>query len=309
MTKLYYPEKIIDSDYKDNQLYYHVKWKGYKETTWEPENHISHRTDLIQEYRDMTMIENMRLNNGGYIYCRVSSKEQSKYTEGHTSLEVQEEKIRDHCTENNIEIIECVREIYSARNMDKMKGLQYLLDIVPAGSTIFVYDISRFSRNIQHALNILDTLSKKNINVYSVSENINYNTPSGRNQFRLQLCSSTYFSDMLSQKIKASNLYRSRRGDYIGGTAFGFKTEVNQNNIRMKVEDKEEMDIIEKIRERKDKSEKEILKYLNKNNITFRNRAPTVSGVKRILKRFTTDLRRSPSYGKAKKQRKRQGNK
>lgn len=310
MSNFYYPEKIIDSVYEDNQLYYHVKWKGYKQTTWEPEKHIAHRTDLIQEYRDMTMIENMTLNNGGYIYCRVSSKEQSKYNEGHTSLEVQEEKIRNHCAENDIEIIECVREIYSARNMGKMKGLQYLLDIVPSGRTIFVYDISRFSRNIQHALNILDTLSKKNINVYSVSENINYNTPSGKNQFRLQLCSSTYFSDMLSQKINASISYRSKRGDYIGGTAFGFKTEVDEKtNIRTKVENKEEMDIIEKIRERKDKSEEEILKYLKKNNITFRKRAPTVSGIKRILKRFNNDLRPSLSYGKIKRQRKRHGNK
>ncbi len=111
-------------------------------------------------------------------------------------LKYKKRKIRNHCAENDIEIIECVREIYSSRNMDKMKGLQYLLDIVTSGSTIFVYDISRFSRNIQHSLNILDTLSKKNINVYSVSENINYNTPSGKNQFRLQLCSSAYFFEI-----------------------------------------------------------------------------------------------------------------
>ena len=306
MTKLYYPEKIIESVYKDNQLYYHVKWKGYKETTWEPEKHITHRIDLIQEYRDMTMIENMSLKNGAYIYCRVSSKEQSKYNEGHTSLEVQEQNIRRHCSENDIDVVECVRETYSARNMDKMKGLQYLLDIAPSGRTIFVYDISRFSRNIQHALNILDTLSKRNINVCSVSENINYNTPSGKNQFRLQLCSTTYFSDMLSQKIKASIYYRSRRGDYIGSTPFGFSTEVDEKtNIRRKVENQQEMEIIEKIRERKDEDEEEIVKYLNKNNITFRNKIPTVSGVKRILRRFNNDLRPPPSYGKTKRRRKR----
>lgn len=62
IIKLYYPEKIIDSVYEDNQLFYHVKWKGYKRTTWEPEKHISHSTDLIQEYRDMTIIENMTLD-------------------------------------------------------------------------------------------------------------------------------------------------------------------------------------------------------------------------------------------------------
>ena len=30
----------------------------------------------------------MSLKQGGYIYTRVSSKQQSKYLEGHTSLEV-----------------------------------------------------------------------------------------------------------------------------------------------------------------------------------------------------------------------------
>tara|TARA_Y100000385_G_C12819957_1_gene519931 strand:- start:313 stop:660 length:348 start_codon:yes stop_codon:yes gene_type:complete len=115
---------------------------------------------------------------------------------------------------------------------------------------------------------------------------------------------------MLSRKINASISYRSRRGDYIGGTAFGFKTEIDEKtNIRTKVENKEEMDIIEKIRERKHKSEEEILKYLKKNNITFRKRAPTVSGIKRILKRINNDLRPSLSYGKTKRQRKRYGNK
>jgi len=302
----YYPEKIIGSEYTKNTLYYHIKWKGYKETTWEPEKNIIHRVDLIEEYRDMTMIENMSLKSGGYIYCRVSSKEQSKYTNGHTSLQVQEETIRKHCAENDIDIVNCVNETYSARNMGKMKGLQYLLGIVSPGRTIFVYDISRFSRNIQDALNILEKLSKKNINVCSVSENINYNTPSGKNQFRLQLCSSTYFSDMLSQKIKASISYRYNRGDYIGGTPFGFTTKVDQKTqIRTKIESKEEMKIIEKIRSKKDQDEEKIVKYLKKNNITFRHKTPTVSGVKRILNRFNTDLRSTPSYGKKYKSKRR----
>ena len=40
----------------------------------------------------MTMIENMSLKNGCYIIV-VSSKDQSKCNEVHTSLEVQEEKL------------------------------------------------------------------------------------------------------------------------------------------------------------------------------------------------------------------------
>ena len=28
-------------------MYYQVKWKGYKKTTWEPEPNVSHMTDMI----------------------------------------------------------------------------------------------------------------------------------------------------------------------------------------------------------------------------------------------------------------------
>ena len=58
----------------------------------------------------MTMIENMSLKNGGYIYCRVNSKEQSKYNEVHTSFEIQEERKFVIIVLKMIEIIECVKE-------------------------------------------------------------------------------------------------------------------------------------------------------------------------------------------------------
>lgn len=301
MSKLYYPKEIIDSKFENNKCYYLVKWKGYKDVTWEPEEHIYHRTDLINDYRDMIMIQHMSLQNGGYIYCRVSSKEQSKYADGHTSLEVQEQAIRKYCEEHGINVIRCVRETYSARNMDRMRGLQYLCDIAGSGQTIYVYDISRFSRNAHHALNLLEELSDKKIGVYSVTENVNYGTPAAKNHFRLQLCASTYYSDLLSQKVRASILFRRERGDHIGRTAFGYTTVVDEKtHVRKKAENKEEMEIIQKIWRQRCKSRAEILEYLKKNNITFRNRNPSISGIIRIINRFDDDLKHI-GYGKVKK--------
>jgi len=240
----------------------------------------------------MMMITNMSLQNGGYIYCRVSSKEQSKYLEGHTSLEVQEKTIRKYCEEHDINVIRCVRETYSARNMDRMIGLQHLCDIAAPGQKIYVYDISRFSRNAHHALNLLEKLSEKKIDVYSVTENVNYGNPAAKNHFRLQLCASTYYSDLLSQKVRASICFRRERGDHIGGTAFGYTTEVDEKTqVRKKVESKSEMKIIQEIWKRKDKTPTEIMTYLQKNNITFRNRNPSISGIKRIINRFDDDLK------------------
>ena len=299
MSKQYYPEEIIESKFENNMCYYLVKWRGYKDLTWEPNHHISHRTDLINRYRDMVMIEHLSMKSGGYIYCRVSSKEQSNYKDGHTSLCVQEQEIRKYCDDNEINVIKVVHEVYSARNMDKMKGLKYLCDIAAPGQRIYVYDISRFSRNAHHALNLLEDLKERNINVVSVTENITYSTAVTRNQFRLQLCASTYYSDICSQKVKASISFRRSRGDYIGSTPFGYTTEVDENtNVRVKVSCPLEMQIVEIIRSQKSKHPDDILKILLKKNITFRKRLPTVSGIKRIINRFDNDLKPSGKVSK-----------
>lgn len=284
MSKIYYPEEIIDSKFENGKIFYHVKWKGYTDTTWEPEEHVEHRTDLIEQYQCMAAISQMEFKENGYVYCRVSSKEQSKYNEGHSSLEVQEEAIKKHCEEKGIKIMDIVREVYSARNMDKMKGLQHLCDVARPGQTIFVYDVSRFSRNIQHALNLLDDLTKKGVSIYSVSENIDYGSAAGRNHFRMQLCASTYFSDLLSQKVKASIAYRKNRGDYIGGVKYGYETK-RVGNKTTKVRSMKEMRVIKMISEmwKKDASVKTIVTRMNDNNLKMRKKNITKSTVRTVI--------------------------
>jgi len=289
----YYPEKIIDSKFVDNKIYYHVKWKGHKQTTWEPEDHIEHRADLISDHNDMMSINNLNLTKNGYIYCRVSSKEQAKYDKGHTSLAVQEKSIRDYCDKNEINVIKCVTEVYSARNMGKMKGLQYLLNIASRGQKIYVYDISRFSRNIHHGLNILEELSKKTISVFSVTEEIDWTNSHAKHQFRLLLCSSTYESERLSFKVKQSIIYRRNQGHYIGRAPFGYKTEFNDTRIRQLVENKDEMKIIDNITKKfynESKNYKEIKKELVNEKVFFRGKEPTINGIKRIITKTKKDF-------------------
>ena len=293
MSKFYYPEEIIGSKFENNNTHYLVQWKGYKDPTWEPSKNVAHRTDLITAYRDMLIIQQLGMQSGGYIYCRVSSKEQSNYIEGRTSLLVQEQEIRKFCTKNDIRVIDVVIEVYSARNMDKMSGLKHLCNIISPGQKIYVYDISRFSRNTHHALNILEELNNRQISVVSVTENISYDSPTGRNQFRLQLCASNYFSDMCSQKVKASIIFRKERGDYIGSTPFGFTTEVDEKtHVRSKIQSPDEMKIIETIRKMdKNHSSRAIVTALLNDGIKFRNKDPTIASIMRIQKRFLTDLK------------------
>ena len=125
-----------------------------------------------------------------WMYCRVSSDKQANFLEGHTSLETQQEKIYNYANENNINIEHCYYDICSARKIENQYYLRELINNCNSGDTIIFYDISRFSRNTADALNLLNMLSKNNIQVYSLLENIRYNSIFEKNMFRLQLSKS-----------------------------------------------------------------------------------------------------------------------
>jgi DNA invertase Pin-like site-specific DNA recombinase len=280
MSIITYPDSIIDSKFEHNRLYYLVKWKRYKVPTWEPASNIAHRTDLVQLYRDDLILDDLSISEQvGYIYCRVSTK---VTREGQTSLAVQEATIRAFCTEQKIKISKCIHESYTARDMNKLKGLQYLCDIARPGQTIYVYDVTRFSRNIHHALHVLDVLVAKNVTIHSVHENITFDSSSGRNQFRLQLCASQYYSELISTRVKESIVIRRKRGDYIGRAPFGCKTRI-QRGKRILVPLESEKRIVDQIRQMKYLHPMTIVHRLKIKHVLLRGKQPSLYIIKRIL--------------------------
>ena len=80
----------------------------------------------------------MSLKNGGYIYTRVSSKQQSKYLEGHTSLEVQRQECQKYCDTNDIK---CTCYIICNMSFDSGKKS---LDIM-SSRLLWIVDLTYFS--------------------------------------------------------------------------------------------------------------------------------------------------------------------
>ena len=112
-------------------------------------------------------------------YIRISDKDQSNF-----SLEGQEKYIRDHCTRNDIHLLEIfVDDGRSAKNFDRpdWKKLEEFIKIhyrVVNYLVVVMYD--RFSRNAAQGLQKIETLEKKyGIQIMSVFEQmfIDFDSP------------------------------------------------------------------------------------------------------------------------------------
>ena len=197
------------------------------------------------------------------IYCRVSSSNQSNYMEGHTSLETQEQICRDYA-----------------------EKFGYIVKNVYSGNTIQFYEASRFSRNTLEALACLDKLDKKGINIYSISDDCGFSTSSDKFKFRLLFPKAENESDMISERVRKSVLFRRKRGDYIGNAPFGYETYLNDDSIRKLRKSKDEQFVIQFICKmiHDNKTYSEIAEKLNEIKIDKRGYTWTNNSVSSVVK-------------------------
>jgi DNA invertase Pin-like site-specific DNA recombinase len=223
-----------------------------------------------------------------YIYCRVSSEKQADYLKGHTSLQVQQNALYNYCNGSGIQVEHCYYDICSARDMTKLYYLNELINVCNSGDKIYIYDVSRFSRNTQQALNLLDIFSKKNIEVFSITDSCGYSTFSQKNMFRVLLSKAENDSDLLSQRIKDSISFRRNRGDFIGTPSYGYKCAKNTKGIRKRYVNNKEMAIIQFIKKLKYDNMKDyhIAEKLNTMKIKKRNKLWTPIMVKLLFKKY-----------------------
>jgi DNA invertase Pin-like site-specific DNA recombinase len=98
-------------------------------------------------------------------YIRVSTAEQNT--------------IRQEVLMNNLMVDEIFMDRMSGKNTDRPQ-LKRMLDFVRKGDIVIVESISRFARNTRDLLELVDTLSIKDVAFVSQKENIDTTTPTGR---------------------------------------------------------------------------------------------------------------------------------
>lgn len=106
--------------------------------------------------------------NNAIIYCRVSSDEQAKGT----SLDFQENTLKEYCKRNNINIVQTFREDYSAKTFTKRPEIKKLMNFVKSNKknvdVILFYTWDRYSRDLEFALTNIRQLKKLDIGVNSI---------------------------------------------------------------------------------------------------------------------------------------------
>ena len=180
--------------------------------------------------------------NNTVIYCRLSSPNQCTINNLHTSIENQLNNCRIYCQNNNMNILEEVQEIKSARNM------HYLYELKRIGETysninLVMYNITRFSRNILQGLQFIDQFAAKNITLHFVEENAKTNHHLDLHRIRLGLSQSEYESDTISNRVKSNNIVLKNKGWEFGNPKFGLNAQYI-NGVRRFVNDVNEKNVI-----------------------------------------------------------------
>ncbi|MCP3775219.1 recombinase family protein [Paenibacillus sp. MZ04-78.2] len=119
------------------------------------------------------------------IYARVNQEQEG--------LDNQLQALRAYCEANEIEIYaEYVDEGVSGISIERRHSLQRLLEDAEKQQfhEVLVWRIDRLSRKTIELISLVNELQQRHVQVRSVTENLDFSTPSGR--YTLQMLAAVY---------------------------------------------------------------------------------------------------------------------
>jgi DNA invertase Pin-like site-specific DNA recombinase len=154
-------------------------------------------------------------------YIRVSTNKQAD--KGH-SLEAQQAKIEAYASLYDLELVDTVVEVGSAKNLDR-EGLQDVLEALKAGKAeaLIVVKLDRLTRSVADLGYLIEKHFDKAA-LLSVSEQIDTRSPSGRLVLNILASVSQWEREAIGERTKAVKENMKANGLYIGGkTPYGKK--------------------------------------------------------------------------------------
>lgn len=165
-------------------------------------------------------------------YGRVSTK----YEEQESSLLTQHKVFQSYCEENKSKGYVLVNEVYEQRTgtlITKRKLFQQVVEDARAG----MYDIllfkssSRFSRNIDDFVNLIEKLQREKIYVIFIAERINSETVDRNTLITLGMLAGGYSDSLHDSVSKAIEIKQNSELGRVPGNVFGYKRHKDNSSL------------------------------------------------------------------------------
>ncbi len=156
------------------------------------------------------------------IYVRVSTEEQA--TEGF-SIQAQLSELERYAVQNNLDIVErYIDEGFSGKSIEGRPQMRRLLRDVNQQKfqSVLIYKSDRLSRKTKDSLEIMDIFQKNNIQLLSVTENVDLSHPVGIAMFQIMSSINELERNTIITRVKMGMTERAKQGKYNGGITLGY---------------------------------------------------------------------------------------
>ncbi len=173
------------------------------------------------------------------LYIRVSTDEQAD--KGY-SLKHQDEFLRKYCEMNSIQVVELVREDYSAKTFNRPEFNRLLMKLksrkLKADFLVFT-KWDRFSRNAPDAYGMISTLNKIGIEPQAIEQPLDLEIPENKIMLAFYLSAPEVENDRRALNTLVGMRRAKKEGRWVSTAPRGYDNITNENNKKVIVPNKE----------------------------------------------------------------------
>ncbi|GAA4339578.1 recombinase family protein [Flaviaesturariibacter amylovorans] len=164
------------------------------------------------------------------LYVRVSTDEQA---DRGFSLQHQEERLRQYCALQQIEVVDFYREDHSAKTFERpqfQKLLGRLKKEKKLANLLLFLKWDRFSRNAGDAYGMINTLNKLGIEPQAIEQPLDLNIPENKIMLAFYLAAPEVENDRRALNTVAGMRRARKEGRWMGGAPVGYRNTRNERN-------------------------------------------------------------------------------
>lgn len=202
---------------------------------------------VIAPTKSILKTEDDRLHNV-CAYCRVSTDEEDQRNSLASQQKFFESYFNRHSNWHNVGIF--ADEGLSGTSLDKRDQFNEMLSLARHGEIelILTKEVSRFSRNVQHLLNIVEELRNKGVYIWFLSDDINTEQSNYRERITQIATNAEQESLRTSRRVRWGQQQRMEQGVVFGRKEmYGYNIVKDEHNKQQFVIVPEEAEIVHKV--------------------------------------------------------------